>query len=336
MPLDLPAAVPPDTPAAPSGLHHVTAIATDPQRNADFYRTVLGLRLVKTTVNFDAPGTYHLYFGGEAGAPGTLITFFPWPEAEPGRRGAGQATTVSFSVPEGSLGWWHDHLRGLGVTVEEAATRASEDVLSMRDPDGLALELVAHAGPDAGPAWDDGSVAAEYAARGLHSVTLTETGTDRTADLLTGTLGFRLAEETGDRFRFATGAGGPGALVDVLLRPGAPAGVVSAGTVHHIAWRTPDDAAQVAWRDLLVDRGLKVTPVMDRRYFHSIYFREPGGVLFEIATDPPGFTIDEPLMQLGRALRLPPWLEPSREEIERALPALRIPGPDQEIVVGQG
>jgi glyoxalase family protein len=321
-------------PTAPSGLHHVTAIATDPQRNADFYRTVLGLRLVKTTVNFDAPSTYHLYFGGEAGAPGTLITFFPWPEADPGVRGAGQATTVSFSVPAGSLGWWQDHLRSY---VESAtATRADEDVLSVRDPDGLALDLVAHAGPDAGPAWDDGSVPAEYAVRGLHSVTLTETGPDRTADLLTGTLGFRLAAEDGDRLRFATGDGGPGALVDVLVRPDAPDNVVSAGTVHHIAWRTPDDAEQVAWRDLLVDRGLKVTPVMDRRYFHSIYFREPGGVLFEIATDPPGFTIDEPLMRLGRALRLPPWLEPSREEIERALPELRVPGPDEEIILGQG
>lgn len=323
-------------PDAPAGLHHVTAVAADPQQNADFYHTVLGLRLVKTTVNFDSPGTYHLYFGGETGQPGTLITFFPWPGAPRGRRGTGQATTVSFSVPEGSLGWWRQHLQALAVTVAAAATRPDEEALSVRDPDGLALELAAHPQPDRAPAWEGGPIPHEHAIRGLHSVTLTEAGYERTAEMFTGPLGFRLASETGNRFRFATAHGGAGALVDVLCRPEAPQGLVAAGTVHHIAWRAPGDAEQAAWRNTLLQQGLDVTPVLDRQYFHSIYFREPGGVLLEIATDSPGFTIDEPMMRLGRALKLPPWLEPSRAQIEHALPALKVPGPDEEIILGGG
>ncbi|GAA4827303.1 ring-cleaving dioxygenase [Saccharopolyspora rosea] len=322
-------------PNAPTGLHHVTAIATDPQRNADFYHA-LGLRLVKVTVNFDAPDTYHLYFGGESGRPGTLITFFPWPGAPRGRRGAGQATTVAFSVPEGSLGWWREHLADRAVEVGAVATRDEEEVLSVRDPDGLALELVAHVQPELAPAWHPGPIPPEHAIRGLHSVTLTEAGYEHTAELLTGTLGFTLAAEQGSRFRFALGEGGAGAQVDVVCRPEAPQGLVAAGTVHHIAWRTPGDAEQVEWRNTLLGEGLNVTPIIDRQYFHSIYFREPGGVLLEIATDPPGFTVDEPLMQLGRALKLPPWLEPSRADIEHALPALKVPGPDADLVLGGG
>jgi len=320
-------------PSAPAGLHHVTAIATDPQRNADFYYTALGLRLVKTTVNFDAPDTYHLYYGNETGQPGTLITFFPWLGAPQGRRGTGQATAVAFSVPEGSLGWWKAHLEGLAAHVGQAATRSQEEALSVRDPDGLVLELVAHPGADPRPPWEDGPVPPEHAIRGLHSVTLTEAGYEHTVELLTETLGFRLVDEWTNRFRFATGGGGAGAMVDVACSPEAPQGLVAAGTVHHIAWRTVDDAEQVAWRDTLAGQGLNVTPIIDRQYFHSIYFREPGGVLLEIATDPPGFVTDEPLMRLGRALKLPPWLEPSRDQIEQALPALKVPGPDEEITI---
>jgi len=321
-------------PSALAGLHHVTAIATDPQRNVDFYRTALGLRLVKATVNFDAPDTYHLYFGNETGQPGTLITFFPWPGAPRGRRGTGQATTVAFSVPQGSMGWWQTHSAGLAVHTGPVTTRSGEEALSLRDPDGLALELVAHPQADSRPPWRDGPIPPEHAIRGLHSVTLTEAGHEHTAALLADTLGFRLVEESSARFRFATSDGGAGALVDVLCSPEAPPGLVAAGTVHHIAWRTPDDAEQVAWRTTLMDQGLNVTPILDRQYFHSIYFREPGGVLLEIATDPPGFTVDEPLMRLGRALKLPPWLEPSRAEIEHALPMLRVPGPDEEVTAG--
>jgi glyoxalase family protein len=320
-------------PSVPAGLHHVTAIAAEPQANADFYHTVLGLRLVKTTVNFDDPSTYHLYYGNESGQPGTLITFFPWPGAPRGRHGAGQATTVAFSIPEGSTGWWRAHLERLAADAGAVVTRTSEEAQSLSDPDGLVLELVSHPEADPRPPWEDGPVPAEHAIRGLHSVALTEAGYEHTAELLTGTLGFRLVGESASRFRFATGDGRAGALVDVICSPEAPHGLVAAGTVHHIAWRSPGDAEQVAWRDTLLSKGLNVTPVIDRQYFHSIYFREPGGVLLEIATDPPGFAIDEPLMKLGRSLRLPPWLEPSRDQIEHALPALKVPGPGEEIII---
>ncbi|MGH9120231.1 MAG: ring-cleaving dioxygenase [Acidimicrobiales bacterium] len=309
------------------GIHHVTAIATDPQRNVDFYLQALGLRLLKQTVNFDAPEVYHLYYGDEAGTPGTILTFFPWPGSPPGRRGAGQATSTSFSVPEASLGWWQDRLTGLGVEVGRVETRGGEAALSLRDPDGLAVELIAHPEADPRPPWEKGPIPPDHAIRGLHSVVLTESGFDDTAALLTGTLGFDLVDEdaTGTRYRFAVAEGGPGAVVDVVCSPESGPGLVAAGTVHHVAWRTPDDDAQVSWRNDLVGKGLNVTPVIDRQYFHSIYFREPGGVLFEIATDPPGFTIDEPLLELGRRLRLPPWLEPRREAIEAMLPPLRLP-----------
>lgn len=309
----------------PSGIHHVTAIATDPQRNADFYIQTLGLRMVKRTVNFDAPDTYHLYYGDETGNPGTILTFFPWPGVPQGRRGTGQATTTSFSVPEGSLGWWKQRLERLAVDVARAETRSGEDALTLRDPDGLVVELVAHPEADPRPPWEQGPVPPEHAIRGLHSITLTESGYEDTAELLTGTLGFRLVEEEGERFRFATGEGGPGALLDVVCHPESPQGLVAAGTVHHVAWRTPDDDEQAIWREDLIGQGLNVTPVMDRQYFHSIYFREPGGVLLEIATDPPGFGIDEPLLELGRRLKLPPWLEPNRADIERSLPPLKVP-----------
>ncbi|MGH3322793.1 MAG: ring-cleaving dioxygenase [Streptosporangiaceae bacterium] len=311
----------------PSGIHHVTAVAADPQRNADFYLQVLGLRLVKRTVNFDVPDSYHLYYGDEAGSPGTILTFFPWPGVPRGRRGTGQATTVSFSVPEGSLGWWKRRLEDLDVTISHLGARPGEDALSFHDPDGLVVELSAHPEADPRPPWERGPIDPEHAIRGLHSVALTESGFEATAGLLTDTLGFRLVDESDKRCRFATGDGGPGALVDVLCRPEAPQGLVSAGTIHHVAWRTPDDESQGAWRQELVDAGLNVTPIIDRQYFHSIYFREPGGVLLEIATDPPGFAIDEPLLDLGRRLKLPPWLEPQREDLERALPALNVPDP---------
>ncbi|SFP50305.1 glyoxalase family protein [Amycolatopsis arida] len=308
-----------------SGLHHVTAIGGDPRRNADFYLRALGLRLVKTTVNFDDPGTYHLYYGDESGRPGTLLTFFPWPDAPTGRRGTGQATTTAFSVPAPSIGWWRDHLTAAGVDVGPVVERDGENVLTFSDPDGLELALVAHPQGDPRSPWDNGHVPAEHAIRGLHSVTLSVTREDATAGMLTEDLGLRLAGEEGDRFRFAAGEGGPGATVDVLVTPDAPRGLVAAGTVHHVAWRAPDEPTQAAWRDELLGRGVGVTSIMDRQYFRSIYFREPGGTLLEIATDEPGFQIDEPLLELGRALKLPPWLEPHREQIEAVLPKLDVP-----------
>ncbi|MBE1500451.1 glyoxalase family protein [Amycolatopsis lexingtonensis] len=308
-----------------SGLHHVTAIGGDPQRNADFYLRTLGLRLVKTTVNFDDPGTYHLYYGDSSGKPGSLMTFFPWPDAPSGRHGTGQATTTSFSVPEASIGWWKQHLAAQQIETGEVRTADGEDTLTFRDPDGLKLALVAHPQGDPRDPWDTELVPAEHAIRGLHSVTLSVTQEDATAGMLTDGLGLSFASQDSNRLRFAAGEGGPGALVDVLVTPDAPRGLVAAGTVHHVAWRAPDEETQKTWREELVDQGVHVTSILDRQYFRSIYFREPGGTLLEVATDEPGFAIDEPLLELGRALKLPPWLEPRREEIQHMLPKLNLP-----------
>ncbi|PXY37180.1 ring-cleaving dioxygenase [Prauserella sp. PE36] len=316
-----------------SGLHHVTAIGGDPQRNADFYLRTLGLRLVKTTVNFDDPGTYHLYYGDESGKPGTLLTFFPWRDAPSGRIGTGQATTTSFSVPEHSLGWWKQHLEVSGVTTSEVTSRDEEEVLTFRDPDGLQLALVAHQQGDPRDPWDTALVPGEHAIRGLHSVTMSVSREDATAGTLTEDLGLTFSEQDSNRFRFTAGDGGPGAMVDVLVTPDAPKGLVAAGTVHHVAWRAPDEETQVGWREALVDRGVGVTSILDRQYFRSIYFREPGGTLLEIATDQPGFSIDEPLLELGRALKLPPWLEPNREQIEATLPKLDLPSENNPVRV---
>jgi glyoxalase family protein len=307
-----------------NGLHHVTAIGGDPQRNVEFYLRTLGLRLVKTTVNFDDTGTYHLYYGDRAGKPGSLMTFFPWRDAPSGRRGTGQATTTSFSVPENSIGWWKEHLAGAGVSTDRIVNRDGEDVLTFHDPDGLRLALVAHPQGDPRDPWDNGHVPAEHAIRGLHSVTLSVAKEDATAEMFRE-LGLGFTAQDGNRLRFSAGEGGPGAMVDILVTPDAPRGLVAAGTVHHVAWRAPDEATQAGWRDELVDRGVKVTSILDRQYFRSIYFREPAGTLLEVATDQPGFAIDEPLLELGRALKLPPWLEPDREQIARTLPKLDLP-----------
>lgn len=309
---------------ATSGLHHVTAIAGNPQRNAEFYLRVLGLRLIKTTVNFDAPDVYHLYYGDEAGQPGTLLTFFPFGQVPPGRRGTGQATTTAFSVPGASIGWWQQHLRNLGVEVSEVTERDGEHALTFHDPDGLELSLVAHPQDDPRAPWDNGVIPPEHGIRGLHSVTMSTADEDGTGAMLEE-LGLHSAGRDGNRLRFAAGQGGPGALVDVVVEPRAANGLVAGGTVHHVAWRAPDEATQQRWRAELVERDVQVTSILDRSYFRSIYFREPGGTLLEIATDEPGFAIDEPLLELGRALKLPPWLEPNREQIAAALPKLSLP-----------
>ena len=302
-----------------AGIHHVTAMAGDPQANVDFYTGVLGLRLVKRTVNFDDPGTYHLYYGDEMGHPGTIMTFFPWPMARRGVQGAGQATVTSFSVPEGSLGYWTERLGKLGVAFEDPRPRFDEEVLTLLDPDGLRLELVTRKDDGRTP-WTGGPVAAEHAVRGFDGVTLTEWNPEVTAEVLEGTLGFRKAAQQGDRFRFQAGD----SRVDVLASPASVRGHISAGTVHHVAWRAADDGDQLAWREAVAESGLYVTPVLDRQYFRSIYFREPGGVLFEIATDPPGFTRDETVESLGSGLKLPPWLEPERGRIEQVLPPIEV------------
>ena len=308
-----------------AGVHHVTAIASDPQRNLDFYAGFLGLRFVKRTINYDDPGTYHLYFGDEGGRPGTLLTFFPYPGAIQGRRGAGQATVVTLTVPEGSFEYWIHRALRYAVPFKGPVTRFGERVLAFEDPDGLALELVADAAAAGRTGWAGGPVPAESAIRGLHAITLTERSAGPTAQFLTATLGFRELRRDGNRVRYETGNGGATAMVDVIEDASVPFGRVSAGTVHHIAWRTPDEASQQGWREVLTERGSHVSPVMDRQYFHSIYFREPGGVLFEIATDGPGFTADESLEALGGQLKLPAWLEEQRAAVEEGLPPLRAP-----------
>jgi len=308
-----------------SGIHHVTAIASDPQRNLDFYTDVLGLRLVKLTVNFDDPATYHFYFGDGMGRPGTILTFFPWPGARRGRHGNGQVAVTSFSIPEGSVGYWEERLKRHDISVGEPSRRFDEEALVFLDPDGMQLELVPHPGSGGNTRWVSGPVPSEHAIQGFQGVTMWEENVERTVELLTETLGFHLQAEAGQRLRFKAASDGPGALVDVIHRPHGERGQGGAGTVHHVAWRTPNDEEQTAWQAEIAGRGYRVSPVMDRQYFHSIYFREPGGVLFEIATDPPGFSLDEPQDGLGQDLKLPPWLEPQRSQIEEMLPRLHLP-----------
>jgi glyoxalase family protein len=312
-----------------SGIHHVTAIASDPQANVDFYAGVLGLRLIKRTVNFDDPGTYHLYYGDGVGSPGTIMTFFPWPGAPRGQVGTGQVSVTAFSIPSDSIGFWQRRLTQHGVTFDGPQARFDEQVLAFGDSDGLPLELVAGAAADVRQGWTEGPVPPQHAIRGFFGVTLAERGSEEgcehTAALLTEGLDFRVAGQAGNRFRYAMGDGHPGALVDVLCLSGASRGHIAAGTVHHVAWRTSDDDQQQVWRRRVSQYGMDVTPMRDRQYFHSIYFREPGGVLFEIATDPPGFTFDEPVERLGSSLKLPPWLESRRGLLERTLPPLRLP-----------
>ena len=310
-----------------SGLHHVTAIATDPQRNLDFYVGLLGLRLVKRTVNFDDPGSYHFYFGDARGTPGTILTFFPWPGARHGIRGTGQIEATAFSISLNSIDYWLKRLKEQRVAAERTPIRFSEEVIRFTDPDGLSLELIA-SNPTEDPIepWDRSAVPVEHSLRGFHSVSQSLEGYERTAKLLTESFGYRLVEQAGNRFRFAAPSiSGAGRTIDLLCLPEGQRGQVAAGTVHHIAFRTANDEEQRAWREHLISLGYNVSPVMDRTYFHSIYFREPGGVLFEIATDPPGFTLDESLDALGENLRVPPWLEDARGEIERALPPITMP-----------
>jgi glyoxalase family protein len=307
-----------------TGIHHVTAIAGDPQRNVDFYGGVLGLRLVKRTVNFDDPQTYHLYYGDETGTPGSILTFFPWPNGRRGRQGTGQVAVTSFSVLPSALSFWIERLVKSGVHFDGPARRFDEQVVTFRDPNGLMLEIVAHPGAEARAVWAGGPVFPDAAIRGLHALTLWEDASDATSGVLTDTLGFRPVAEEGSTRRYAAGDGGPGTLVDVRAIPGFLRGLGGLGTVHHVAWRVPDDPAELRLRERIIAAGLEPTAQVDRQYFHSVYFREPGGVLFEIATDAPGFATDEPVERLGEGLMLPPQYEPYRAEIEAVLPPLHL------------
>lgn len=308
-----------------SGLHHVTAIAGDPQRNLDFYVGVLGLRLVKRTVNFDDPGSYHFYFGDERGSPGTILTFFPWPGARRGLHGAGQIEATAFAVAPESVGYWLNRLKQHGVTAEKM-TRFGGDIIRFADPDGLLLELVAFESVAETGAHDAVQTPNQNALRGFHGVSAALTAWEPTARLLTETFGYRQTEETENRFRFMSASGNaPGGIIDLRLVPGGSRGSIAVGSVHHVAFRAENDEAQRQWREKLLALGFNVTQVLDRVYFHSIYFREPGGILFEIATDSPGFAIDETVEELGSTLRLPPWMESARAELEEILPPITVP-----------
>jgi glyoxalase family protein len=324
------------------GIHHVTAITGDPQRNIDFYTNNLGLRLVKLTVNQDDPTSYHLYYGDESGRPGTILTFFHWPNLPKGERGTSEVSSTSFLIPRNSIDYWIARFRNQGIDFDGPTSRfdESEQVLTLHDPDGLELELVAHesANNKTNNVWKSGPVPTEHAIRGFYSVTLSEEGYERTSSVLTDELGFILTRESGGRIRYeiphslqsSTGAqssdtSGGANIVDLLCRPYAQEAVIGTGSVHHVAWRTPNDEQQLVLRRSIVAAGLNATPVIDRFYFHSVYFREPGGVLFEIATNNPGFTVDESLGELGTRVVLPPWLESVRGELLKILPPVRLP-----------
>ncbi len=305
-----------------TGLHHVTAFSGPAARNVDFYTRVLGLRLVKKTVNFDDPGTYHLYYGDETGRPSTIVTFFPVAHAGPGRVGVGETQETAFRVPRASIGWWTHRLIAQGAGHEALVHVFGEPTLRFRDPDGMMLALVGVDAAADAPAQGTGDVPAEHALRGLHGVTLLLSEADATAEILTDVLGLRERDRDGTSRRYA-GTAPAGALVTLRAVGDFLPGRQGAGSVHHVAFRAMDDAAQAAMADRLAAvHGLGVTEQRDRNYFRSVYFREPGGVLFEIATDQPGFAIDEPVEALGRSLKLPPGLEAHRAEIERALPAI--------------
>jgi glyoxalase family protein len=311
------------------GLHHVTAVTRDAQINVGFYRNVLGQRFVKKTVNFDAPDSYHFYFADEIGTPGTVLTFFVWPNVKRGVRGNGETAAVAYNIPASSIGFWQDYLAAKGVALQPIEQRFGIEVLPFDDPDGMRVELIASATSSEVRHWEQGPIPQSHALRGFHSVTLWLDEVDLTADLLTTQMRYTFAGQEGNRSRFI---GGPDLLansLDILYRPVEPEDIseeaaFGAGSIHHIAFRVPTDEMQLEYQAALRAAGYGVTPVRDRQYFHSIYYREPGGVLFEIATEGPGFAIDEPVEALGESLKLPEWVEPNRSVIEQELPPITL------------
>ena len=305
------------------GIHHVTAIAGPARRNLDFYTRVLGLRLVKKTVNFDDPGTYHLYYGDETGQPGTILTFFPWEHAAPGRVGVGETQETVFRVPQSAIGYWAHRFVERGVAHEAVQKRFGETVLAFKDPDGMRLALTAAPGIENEPGWGGSEVPAEHAIRGFHSISIMLQEAAPTGAILTDVFGFSEAAREGSTVRFKAVGTEIGGIVDIRVAGDFARGRQGGGSVHHIAFRAADDAAQFAMmKKLAANHGIRTTDQKDRNYFRSLYFREPGGVLFEIATDIPGFAVDEPVASLGQSLRLPAQYEPQRKETEAVLPAL--------------
>lgn len=304
------------------GLHHITAIAGNAKRNLEFYTKVLGLRLVKKTVNFDDPGTYHFYFGNESGTPGTILTFFPWEGMRQGYNGTGMATDIGYSVPLDSLDFWLDRFRNFNVKYDTIDEKFGEKYISFRDPDGLKINLIASSIPDSRKPWEIPGVDASVATKGFHSITLMLKNVTPTARILTDVFGYKLIKQEGINYRFSTDAIENASIVDIIEAPGLGRGVVAAGTNHHVAFRVKDDNILMDYREKIEGLGLNITPKIDRDYFFSLYFREPGGVLFELATDNPGFIKDEPMDELGTHLKLPRQYESSRTEIEKALPVV--------------
>jgi glyoxalase family protein len=303
------------------GLHHITAIADNAKRNLDFYTQVLGVRLVKKTVNFDDPGTYHFYFGNEEGTPGTILTFFPWEGIGKGTNGSGLATHIGYSVPKGSLEFWKNRFQQFNVNFEEGEI-FGEKLISFQDPDGLQIQFIESATPDNRKVWTTDDIKDENALKGFHNITLTLKKADPTIKVLTDIFGYDLQKQEGERYRFSTDAIDTANLVDIIENDKIAAGRNAAGTNHHVAFRVKDDNVLMEFREKVMSAGLSITPKIDRDYFYSLYFREPGGVLFEIATDNPGFTVDEPLNELGQNLKLPKQYEAMRIQIEEALPKL--------------
>jgi len=301
------------------GIHHITAIAGDAKRNFDFYTRVLGLRLVKKTVNFDDPYTYHFYYGDKVGTPGSILTFFPWGNVQQGRRGIRQATEIGYSVPASSLDFWLKRFEDNNVTYNKVSEKFGEQYLTFLDPDGLKFELIVPKNEDKRLPWETNEVTAEHATRGFHNVTITTNKLQPTADVLTNLFGYKLLEQHVNRYRFVTDTVENAAIVDVVEAPGEAVGHVAGGSVHHVAFRVKNDEILFQMREKIADYGLHITEKIDRNYFYSLYFREPGGVLFEIATDNPGFSVDEDVANLGKGLKLPAQYEAYREDISSKL-----------------
>jgi glyoxalase family protein len=304
------------------GIHHITAIAGNAKKNFDFYTRILGLRLVKKTVNFDDPHTYHFYYGDKVGTPGTILTFFPWEGITTGRRGARQVTEIGYSVPEGSLDFWQKRFEDNNVIYNKPAEKFGEQYLSFLDPDGLKFELTVPKTPDTREPWTTDEISAENATRGFHHITITSNKMDATAKILTDIFGYKLLEQHVNRYRFVTDAVENAAIVDIVEIPAEIAGHVAGGSVHHVAFRVENEEVLMQYREKIMNAGLHITEKIDRNYFYSLYFREPGGVLFELATDNPGFSVDEPVDELGSGLKLPAQYEAHRQEIEQSLPKL--------------
>lgn len=306
------------------GLHHITAVAKDPQANIDFFHHVLGQRLIKTTVNFDDPTTYHFYYGDRTGSPGTILTFFPWKHVKQGQTGNGEAATVAYAIRPDSLGFWEAHLAQQDVVTKRANSRFGAEVVQFQAPAGTPIELITTNQPAPIQPWLAGPIPSPHILLGFHSTTLWLDEIEATGRLLTDQLGYTFVGQENNRHRYKAASDNIGVYIDLLHRPGRAQSQFGAGSIHHIAFRTTNDSEQAHYLTQLRHAGYNVSPVRDRQYFHSIYFPSPGRVLFEIATDAPGFLYDEPETQLGTTLKLPDWFEPHRPRIEQALPSIHL------------